>query len=120
LSADSNTAFVTDKHGQTIFFPWRRRGKGYIVPDLETKRKLNILALGFIWGIFLFPFLILLLSILVLFLRWNYYVCIGIFVGVPANLFVLYYAIVDAATKNLTVYSMSYRDLILDNLSSDD
>jgi len=90
------------------------------VPDLETRRKLNILALCFIWGGFLFPFLVFFLSVLVVLLRGSYYLCIGIFIGVPVNLFVLYFLIVEAVTKNLSVYPLSYKELILDNLSSDD
>ena len=121
MSADSNAAFVTDKHGQTIFFPWRRRGKGYVVPDLETKRKLSALSLGFLWGIFLFPLLIIVfLSLFSLLKIRSDFICVSIFIGVPVNLLVLYYLIVEAITKKLSVYPLSYKELILDNLSSDD
>jgi len=90
------------------------------VPDLETRRRLNVLSLGFLWGLFLFPFLVLFLSVLALLMHGGYYLCISIFIGVPVNLLVLYFLIVEAVTKNLSVYPLSYKELILDNLSSDD
>ena len=48
------------------------------------------------------------------------FLCVGTFFGVPANWLVLYSLIVDAVTKKLSVYPLSYKDLILDNISSDD
>jgi len=112
----SDSAFIIDKHGQIVFYPWRPAGKGYVVPNDETRRRLNKLIIGFIWtAIFLIALAIFALSTF-----GGYFICISTFFGVPANLLVLYFLIVEVVTKNLSVYPLSYKDLILDNISSDD
>jgi hypothetical protein len=108
LSLHSNPTIIIDKRGQTVFFPWLIRGKGYVVPEPETKRRLDILLSSSIW-------MFILLGILVLFLpSFSFFAYIGVLI----IWLVLYFLFVEAITKSLPAYPLSYKELILDNISS--
>ena len=104
----SNPAIIIDKHGQTVFFPWLIRGKGYVVPDPDAKRKLNLFLSSSTW-------MFILLGILVLFLPSFSFLA---FIGILIVWLILYFLFVKAITKNLSVYPLDYKELILDNISS--
>jgi hypothetical protein len=120
LGSYSYSVFLIDKRGQTVFFPWRKGGKGYIVPDVETRRRLNVLLSGFNWISIILGFLVIISPSFLLSIQGGNLLCIGTFIGVPVNWLVLYFLIVEAITKRLSVYPLSYKDIILDNISSDD
>jgi len=116
----SNPPFVNDKYGQIVFFPWSIRGKGYLVSDSKTEKRLKVISSVFIRASILLAFLVPISSLFLLSMQGGFFLCIGTLLGVPINWVVLYFLIVDAFTKDLSVYPLSYKELILDNISSYD
>lgn len=108
--------FVVDRYGQTVFFPRFARAHGYIVLDPKDKRKLEIFSLSFIWiSVFL---IVLILPLLILY--GDSSLCTGGIFGILPGWFLLQFLILQAITKHLPVHPMSYKEIVLDNLSSDD
>ncbi len=110
-----DSRIITDKHDQTVFFPWRTRGKGYILISPKIRRRIEIFLLGFI---LVSAFLIILLPILLLLLG-NFWICTGILFVVLINWLVVYFLIVEMIIKSLPAHPLSYKEIILENLEDE-
>ena len=104
--------FVTDKHGQIIFFPWGRRSKGYILKNKKSKSRIE----SFYTGLFLFY--------LIVTIYFSYQteslvsIAIYIFIWLPTYL-LIWYLYARNITKALLAAEGSYKDIVLEKITSD-
>ena len=112
----SSSRIVIDKNGETIFFPWHSKGKGYILGNSTKKRRVENFLTGYFWisfvAIIFSPFLALVFENLLLYF--------GVCFSVAINWLFLYFLVVEVITQKLPVYKLSYKETVLEKLTSDD
>jgi hypothetical protein len=105
--------FVVDKHGDTLFFPWGSRHKGYVLNDLALQEKISkFYSVSF--TIYLFTMCLL----FAIFFRSGWFIGI-IFIWAACFLFI-YSLYINRITKSLSSANASYVDILLDKIVPDE
>jgi hypothetical protein len=106
-----SSMFVLDKHGKLLFFPWGSSKKGYI---LENKEK-SIQIKKFYSLLFLVstPTLLIISSSV-----HDFWSLIGLLLVYLLGLLITYYLYTANAIKSLAVTELTYKDAVLENITS--
>jgi hypothetical protein len=102
--------FCEDKHGNTLFFPWGERHKGFILSDRTLKKKA---ARFFRWSMILLFLFMMVSTHIALKEPWSSLVGI---VYWACSWFLAWFLYAHWVTRDLMPASKSYREIILEKL----